>query len=76
MWWVVVGVGTRWSGFIYSWWRRTVLETEAMALLQLEILPEEFLVVSHLDDEHALEHILQVLGEHEGNQMPQVQRLR
>ena len=37
-----------------------VLEGEAVALLELEVLPQELLVVGHLHHQHALEHVLQV----------------
>ena len=37
-------------------------------------LPQELLVVGQLDHQGHLEGILQILGEHEGDQMPQVQR--
>ena len=35
--------------------------------------PEELLVVGELDDERHLEGVLQPLGEHEGDEMAQVQ---
>mmetsp|Transcript_68938 Transcript_68938/g.166683 ORF Transcript_68938/g.166683 Transcript_68938/m.166683 type:complete len:219 (-) Transcript_68938:313-969(-) len=52
-----------------------VLEGEAVALLQLEVLPQELLVVGHLHHQHALEDVLQVLGEHERDQVAEVQSL-
>ena len=39
-------------------------------------LPQGLLIVSQLDHKRHLEGFLQPLGEHEGNQVPQVQRIR
>mmetsp|Transcript_22472 Transcript_22472/g.57027 ORF Transcript_22472/g.57027 Transcript_22472/m.57027 type:complete len:401 (-) Transcript_22472:153-1355(-) len=52
-----------------------VLARQAVCLLQRDVLPEEFLVVGELDDERALERVLQPFGEHKGDQVPEVQRL-
>ena len=37
--------------------------------------PQELFVIGELDDEGHLEGVLQPLGEHEGDQVAQVQRL-
>ena len=53
-----------------------VLATHLHALIQSQRLPQELLVVRQLDHQGALEHVLQPLGEEEGNQVTQMKTAR
>mmetsp|Transcript_97263 Transcript_97263/g.297119 ORF Transcript_97263/g.297119 Transcript_97263/m.297119 type:complete len:205 (-) Transcript_97263:443-1057(-) len=52
-----------------------VIVVEVVALLIIVLaLPQEFLVVGHLDDQRHIEGVLQPFGEQERHQMPHVHR--
>ena len=46
-----------------------------MRLIVGQIFPQELLVIGHLDDQRAIEYVLQPLAEDEGDEMADVHRL-
>ena len=53
-----------------------VVDAHLPTLVERELLPQELLVVGQLDHQGAVEHVLQPLGEEEGDQMPEMQTSR
>lgn len=53
-----------------------VVDAHLATLVERQLLPQELLVVGQLDHEGAVEHVLQPLGEEEGDQMAEMQAAR